>query len=222
MSVTSRMPAAARRSASATIAATGRETFRAPRVGDDAEGAELVAALLDREEGRDAAAARLRRRRRRQAPELVLERKLRVDDAAPGGGAVQQLRQAVIALRPDHHVDDGGAADDLLPLGLGDAARHHDGGAAAVPFAFALQRAHAAKLGIDLLGRFLADMAGVEDDEVRLLHRGGFAEPFRREDVGHALGVIGVHLAAVGLDEDFFHEDGPARAKQQRYRTALS
>ena len=51
-------------------------------------------------------------------------------------------------------------------------------------------------------------MAGVEDDEVRLLHGLGFAVALGRQHVRHALGVIDVHLAAIGFDEDFFHEVG--------------
>ena len=44
----------------------------------------------------------------------------------------QQLGQAVIGLRPDDDVDRGLALDDLLALGLGDAARDGDGEVGAV------------------------------------------------------------------------------------------
>ena len=66
----------------------------AARVGHDAEGAELVAAFLHGDEGRDAALARRGLARRREMIELVLDRKLGVDDlaalrrarACPAGG----------------------------------------------------------------------------------------------------------------------------------------
>jgi hypothetical protein len=40
--------------------------------------------------------------------------------------AREQRRQAMIALRPDHEIDDRRAADDLLALGLRDAAGDRD------------------------------------------------------------------------------------------------
>jgi hypothetical protein len=114
----------------------------------------------------------------------------------------------VIVLRADHHVDGGRPAQDLLALGLGDAAGDHDPGLLAVGLTLLLQFAHAAEFGIDLLGGLLADVAGVEDDEIRLLHRPGFAVALRGQHVRHALGIVDVHLAAIGFDEDFFHEVG--------------
>jgi hypothetical protein len=45
-------------------------------------------------------------------------------------------------------------------------------------------------------------MTGVEEDEVRLAHFFGGLIPFARQRITHAGGVVDVHLAAVGLDED--------------------
>ena len=56
--------------------------FGAARIGHDAEGAELVAAFLHGDEGRDAARARRCAARRREMIELVLGRKFGVDDLA--------------------------------------------------------------------------------------------------------------------------------------------
>ena len=46
--------------------------------------------------------------------------------ASPSRDAREQFGQAVIALRADHEVDRRRAADDLLALGLRDAARDRD------------------------------------------------------------------------------------------------
>ena len=181
--------------------------LRAAGIGHDAEGAELVAALLDREEGRHAAALGLGLRRCGQVIELVLDGEFRVDDAI-GARLLQERRQVVIVLRPDHHVDGGRPTQDLLALRLRDAAGDDDLRLPAMGLAFLLQLAHATELGINLFGGLLADMAGVEDDEVRLLHRLGFAVAFGRQHVRHALGIVDVHLAAIGFDENFFHEVG--------------
>ena len=73
-----------------------------------------------------------------------------------------------------------------------------------------LQRTHPAKLRVDLFGCFLADMAGVEDDEVRLGRVLGRRVAGTRERFGHALGVVGVHLAAERLDVQLLRESGHA------------
>ena len=119
---------------------------------------------------------------------------------APGAG--DEIAQPVIALRADHQVDDRRAAHDLGALGLGHAAGHRDDGVLALAAALLLHLADAAEVGIDLLGRLLADVAGVEEDEVGLLHRGRLGKAVRRQQLRHALGVVDVHLAAERLDED--------------------
>ena len=110
-----------------------------------------------------------------QVVELVLGREFGVDDRRPfARRAREQLGQAMIALRADHHVDRRRAAQDLPALGLGDAAGDDDRASRGPrPLRARLQVAHPAELGIDLLGGLLADMAGVEDDEVGLLHVAG-------------------------------------------------
>jgi len=44
-------------------------------------------------------------------------------------------------------------------------------------------------------------VAGVQEPHVRLFHRIGRDIALRAQRLGHALAVIDVHLAAVGLDE---------------------
>jgi hypothetical protein len=89
------------------------------------------------------------------------------------------------------------AADDF---GLRDAARDRDGHVAAGARGFTLEDAQAAELGIDLLGGLLADVAGVEDDEIGVLGRCGLDVPLAAQKVRHTIGIVDVHLAAVGFD----------------------
>ena len=96
----------------------------------------------------------------------------------------------------------GARRDDLAALGLRDAAGNADQHLAAVRGARLLQVADAAKLRIDLFGRLLANMAGVQQDEVGILHRVRSRHSRRRQRIGHALAVVDIHLTAIGLDED--------------------
>jgi hypothetical protein len=95
----------------------------------------------------------------------------------------------------------GRKSHDLLAFGLRDAPGDGDRDAAAGACGAFFEHADAAELGIDLLGRLLADVAGVEDDEVGVIGGCRLDVALARQDVRHALGVIDVHLAAVGLDK---------------------
>ena len=113
---------------------------------------------------------RLGGRALRQAGELVLLGEAGLDHAAalrPGAG--DQIAQTMIALRPDDEIDDRRAPHDLGALGLGDAAGHRDDRCLPALRALRLHQADAAEIGIDLLRRLLADVAGVEEDDVGLL-----------------------------------------------------
>ncbi len=108
----------------------------------------------------------------------------------------QQRGQAVIGVRPDDDVDARRAADDLGPLGLRDAAGDDD---ARLDPRRAARRLQPADVAVDLLGGLLADVAGVEDDDVGGVDaRGGIA--LGLEQLADALAVVDVHLAAEGLD----------------------
>src|SRR4029077_2298922 len=82
--------------------------------------------------------------------------------------AADERGKHVIALRADHEIDYACALKDLLSFSLRHAARHRDHGVEATGIPRLLYGAHPSKLGIDLLGGLLADVAGVEDDEVGL------------------------------------------------------
>ncbi len=193
------------------MSATRARILHAARIRHDAERTELVAAFLHGEERRH----RPRRRALRQMRELLLLGECRLDQRAVlGARAGDELRQAMIALRADDEIDDRRAAHDLGALGLGDAADDGDDRLVAGGRALVLQLADAAEVRIDLLGRLLADMAGVEDDEIGILDGVGFGIALRRERLGHALGIIDVHLAAEGADEDL--RPGGRRARRRR------
>ena len=174
--------------------------FGAARIGHHAEGAELVAAFLHGHERGDAAGADRGGLWCRQEAELVLDRKLRLQRAALLLRAGQQLRQVVIALRPDHDVDGRRAANDLGAFGLRDAAGHRDPHLAALARSLVLGDPQPPEFGIDLFGGLFADVAGVEDHQVRILGGIGLDKALRRQRVHHALRIVDVHLAAIGLD----------------------
>src|SRR5439155_23402247 len=86
-----------------------------------------------------------------------------------------------------------------------DAAGDGDNHAAAFAGRGDLQRAHAAELGKNLFRCLLADVAGVEDDEVGVVGAGGLGKTFRCERVRHTMGIVDVHLAAERFDMDLAH-----------------
>ncbi len=132
-----------------------------------------------------------------QRAELAERRHVGVESRLAAGGLRHQFGQVVIGLRPHDDIDPG-AADDLFALGLGDAAGDRDHRLRAPVGTRALPQA--ADVRIDLLGRLLADVAGVEHDEIGGLALGGGGHALRGHQLGHALAVIDVHLAAERLD----------------------
>src|SRR5262249_35723366 len=105
----------------------------------------------------------------------------------------------MIALRPENKIDCGRAPNDLFTLGLRHAASHGDDESAIFRGSGLFQAAQAAKIGIDLFGGFLADMASIEDDEGGILGRGGFDIVMGRQSIRHATRVVDVHLTAEGF-----------------------
>ena len=96
----------------------------AARIGDDAERAELVAALLDGEEGGDAAG--LGGRGAVERRELLLHGEIRGDRTRACRRLGEDLGQAMIGLRADDEVDQRRAGENLGALGLRDAAGDAD------------------------------------------------------------------------------------------------
>ncbi len=132
-------------------------------IGDHAEGAELVAALLHRQEGGHALARGLLR----QVVEFLLDGEFGLDHRPRRpAGPRHHLRQPVIGLRPQHDIHPGRARGDLGALGLGDAAGDRQHQALARRLAVALDQPQPAELGEQLVRRLLPDVAGIEDDHV--------------------------------------------------------
>ena len=122
---------------------------------------------------------------------------------------VQHLGQAVQGLRAKHHVHIGGALDDFGAFLAGHAAAHANLHAAC------LQVLDAAQVAEDLFLRLLAHRAGVEKDEVGLIHvLGGLVALRGVQHVGHLVRVVLVHLAAEGFDKDFFGHGNFTNSKQ--------
>ena len=91
----------------------------------------------------------------------------------------------------------------LGAFGLGDAAGERDQRLRAV------LAPQPADVRIGLFGRLLADVAGVEHDEVGVLAVGGRGHALRAEQLGHALAVIDVHLAAEAFDFESLGSHSP-------------
>ena len=147
--------------------------LHAARVWHDAERTELVAAFLHGEERRHCAASALAAAGAANFSSSgnVVSTSERSSARVPGN----ELGQSMIALRSDDEIDGRRAAHDLGALGLRHAADDGDHRLVAGGGALVLQVADAAEIGIDLLRRLLADVAGVENDEIGVLDGVGFA-----------------------------------------------
>eukprot|EP01136_Pigoraptor_vietnamica_P011775 Opistho-1_new@51011 len=177
------------------------------RIGHHAEGAELVAAFLHRQKGRRPAQSLALG----QVVELVLDRKLCIDRLPARQQPAVHLGQAVVALRPHHQIDQRHPAHDLVALGLRHAARHAD---LHIRLGL-LEGAQPPQIGIELLRRLLADVAGVQQHHVGVLDRLGRHIALGAHGLDHALAVIDIHLAAISLDEQLLrlgHDPRPIRA----------
>ena len=117
----------------------------------------------------------------------------------------------LIALRADDDIDRLLAAQHEFALGLGDAAGDDDLEIAPGFRALALEHGQLAEFGIDFFRRPFADMAGVEDDEIGVFFARGLAVTLSREKIGHARGVIDIHLAAERLHQNFSARGGLPR-----------
>ncbi len=184
--------------------------FRSASVGDDAEGAELVATLLHGEEG---GGRGLCPGRAGGPPRLLACCPAAANFSATANSVSIAGRpgrtSAIIAGR--RWYDWGpttistllAAAHDLRPFGLRHAAGDAEQHGAAPGSGGLLQLIHATELGIDLLGGLLADVAGVEENEIGALGGAHGSVAGSGQRVRHPLGIVDVHLAAVRPDEDF-------------------
>ena len=170
--------------------------FAAPRIGNHAVGAEVVASAHDAHEGAHAVAVEAHR------SDLgigLLSREQHIDPLAAGLGLAHQARQVAVGIRPGHHIDGIRSLDKLLLQALGhaaDDADHQTRTFAAVAF-------HLGQAPPDPLLGVVADRAGVDQDDVRL------GDPLRIDialllhECDDDLRIADVHLAAVGFDKEF-------------------
>src|SRR2546430_16336235 len=100
----------------------------------------------------------------------------------------------MIALWPDHDVDNRRAADDLRALGLGHTACDRDAHIAPLARSFILGNPQPSELGVDFFGSLLADVAGAEAHQVGLLGTGCLLKDYTRQHGPHVLVILDVHL----------------------------
>jgi len=142
--------------------------------------------------------------------ELVFKGVFGIHHPLPCAGALERLWQAMVGLRSDDYVDGRLATGDLVTLRLGDAAGNADHELTAFGGARLFRLPQPAERRIDLFGRLLADMAGVQENQIGIVHRLRRHVALGGERIGHAAGIVDVHLAAIGLDEDLAFGNGGA------------
>ena len=160
--------------------------------GDDAVGAGVVAAFGDGDER----LGRVPSARDRGWEQMIVRVLARVHH--PGLACLRLRHQPGQLLQghgAQHEVDVGSPLEQGRLFLLGQAARdaHQQGPTL-------LLGPQASQLGVDLVHCLLADGAGVQQDEVRLLHGGHLLEAVRRQQPRQLFAVVVVHLAAPGLD----------------------
>ena len=178
----------------------GSRRLAATDRGHDAKGARVVAADLDGDPGRigkvpdggQRGGTRPGRGRIGLGQRLVedLHQRARLGRSAQQGGGPPQIVGA------EHDVHVSGPLLDVLPVHLGQAPTH---GNLHVRPALA-QGLQVAQMAVELVVRVLTDATGVEDDHVGRLEVVGGHQAVGGEQPGQALGVVVVHLAAVGAD----------------------
>jgi hypothetical protein len=129
---------------------------------------------------------------------------------SPGPDPVGQVRDRA---GPEGDVDVRVEVEDPLALRLGVAAADRDH----LLRVALLERRGLREVRREALVGLLADGAGVEDEDVRLLLSGGLAEPQRLQHALDALGVVRVHLTPERRDEIPLH----ARKLYRRFRSSL-
>ena len=161
----------------------------------NAESAELVTAFLNGEKSCWAASGL---GARGKMLEFIIDGEVCIESLFAREHFGLHFWQAVIALGANDKVYHRLPAHDFCAFGLGHTASDTDLQIGAGVF----EGLVAAQLGIDFFGGFFADVASVEQDHVRVFRRVCLFVAF--EGFGHALTVIDVHLATIGLDEELF------------------
>ena len=110
----------------------------------------------------------------------------------------------MIGLRTDNEVDERRPLDQQLALSLsyaaGDRQYRLAPGSRTPGIA---QLAHPAELGKHLLRRLLADVTGIQDDQISVVGLVRDRVAMQCQGLRHTIGIVHVHLAAVSFDEEF-------------------
>ncbi len=176
-----------------------------PGGGNDAVGADAVAALRDLHPALEVALSL-----RRQVTGEVLELEVALGAERVRG---EELGQAADLAGPEGDVDERKPLEDLLLHRL----RPAPPDAYDPPRVLRLEPLRLAEMGDEAVVRGLADRAGVEEDQVGLGALRGLCVAERFEHSPHPLGVVHVHLAAEGRDVVALRH----RAQVRRCRGAL-
>ena len=116
-------------------------------------------------------------------------------------GLGEQLCGPVHVVRAHDHVDVTGTRRYFVTVLLGQAARHDD----LATVLLALPGLQVAEIAVQLVVGVLPDAAGVEHDDVGIVLGVRTHHAVGLEQAGDALGVVLVHLAAVGADDVAAH-----------------
>ncbi len=166
--------------------------FLATQRGNDAEGARVVTTYRDRNPcgvGRLAAG----RERRRELLQRLGDLDLR---GAVVTSTVEQSGQRANVVGAEHDVDPRRLAQYRLPVLLRQTSAHGD-----LHFRIGLfARREMAEVAVQLVVSVLPHRAGIEHDDVSVTVVLGTAIACRFEQSGEPLGVVHVHLAAIGPD----------------------
>ena len=165
--------------------------LRPARVRDNAEGALVIAAPLNRHEGGRAGFAD-----RRDVLVMLPGTELGVMHPVAAARLADQFRQVAVGIRPRHEIHPGHPRKQVRPEPLRHAAHHaQHRSLALVP----LELPYPAD---DALLRVIPHRAGVHQHHVGVLRALGADESLPAEEAEHELGIRHVHLAAVGFEVD--------------------
>ena len=175
-------------------------SFHPAGIGNDAVGAEVVAAFLDGKIGAGAFGTVFR-----QMVEFAFGGKLGVDDAEVlvAGDFLQNFGNPVIGEGAGGKIDERRPSGDFSVFRLNHAADDADDGFQPGGLAFFFNQINAAEVGKKLFRRFFPDVAGVEDDQAGLGGGSRRGVSHVLQNAGNALRIVNVHLAAEGFDVVF-------------------
>ena len=177
----------------------GPHALVTPRVGHDAEGAELIAALDDRHVGLGGVGPARDAQRERHVVERI-DVDLRTRAGARLCRLLDEHWQALDVLRADDDVDGRRAGQKLPAFLLRDASRDRDDWTLAALDSLLTKLAETRE---EFFLGALPNAARVDDDDVGVDVLCGRLVAGLLEEPGHAFRVVDVHLAAVRLNQVF-------------------